>query len=43
MVAGYTNLDKSRGPLLLSGELPMAALCENYGISRKSGYKWLGR
>ncbi len=27
----------------LRGELPMAALCEDYGISRKTGYKWLGR
>ena len=27
----------------LRGELPMAALCGDYGISRKTGYKWLGR
>jgi transposase InsO family protein len=27
----------------LRGELPMMALCEQYGISRKTGYKWLGR
>src|SRR5713226_9773921 len=27
----------------LRGELPMSALCERYGISRKTGYKWLGR
>ena len=27
----------------LRGELPMAALCEACGISRKTGYKWLGR
>ena len=27
----------------LRGELPMVALCEDYGISRKTGYKWLGR
>ena len=27
----------------LRGELPMLALCENYGISRKTGYKWLSR
>ena len=27
----------------LRRELPMAALCEQYGISRKTGYKWLGR
>ena len=27
----------------LRGELPMAALCADYGISRKTGYKWLGR
>ena len=27
----------------LRGDLPMAALCEDYGISRKTGYKWLGR
>ena len=27
----------------LRGELPIVALCEDYGISRKTGYKWLGR
>ena len=27
----------------LRGELPMATLCERYGISRKTGYKWLDR
>ena len=27
----------------LRGELPMTALCEDYGLSRKTGYKWLGR
>jgi len=27
----------------LKGELPMSALCEAYGISRKTGYKWLDR
>ena len=27
----------------LKKELPMAALCEAYGISRKTGYKWLTR
>ena len=27
----------------LSGEETMADLCRAYGISRKSGYKWLGR
>jgi len=27
----------------LRGEWPIAALCEDYGISRKTGYKWLGR
>ena len=27
----------------LRGELPMVALCEDYGISHKTGYKWLGR
>ena len=27
----------------LRGELPMRALCERYGISRKTGYKWLER
>ena len=27
----------------LRGDLPMVALCEDYGISRKTGYKWLGR
>jgi len=25
------------------GEEPMAALCRKYGISRRVGYKWLGR
>ncbi len=25
------------------GELPMTALCERYGISRDTGYRWLGR
>ena len=25
------------------GEGPMTALCAAYGISRKTGYKWLGR
>jgi transposase InsO family protein len=27
----------------LRGEEPMSALCERYGISRKTGYKWLAR
>ncbi len=27
----------------LSGEWTMVELCERYGISRKTGYKWLGR
>jgi putative transposase len=27
----------------LRGELPMTTLCERYGISRKTGYKWLVR
>jgi len=27
----------------LRGELPMSGLCERYGISRKTGYKWLDR
>ena len=27
----------------LRGELAMVSLCEAYGISRKTGYKWLGR
>ena len=27
----------------LRGELPMTTLCELYGISRKTGYKWLER
>ena len=27
----------------LRGALPVSALCEAYGISRKTGYKWLGR
>lgn len=28
---------------LLSGDEAMVALCVEYGISRKTGYKWLGR
>jgi len=28
---------------VLRGEESMAALCEEYGVSRKTGYKWLGR
>ena len=27
----------------LRGDIPMAALCAAYGISRKTGYKWLAR
>jgi putative transposase len=27
----------------LRGDLPMTVLCERYGISRKTGYKWLER
>ena len=27
----------------LGGELSMTGLCEAYGISRKTGYKWIGR
>ena len=27
----------------LAGEQPMAWLCESFGISRKTGYKWLAR
>lgn len=27
----------------LRGAFPMVSLCEAYGISRKTGYKWLGR
>jgi putative transposase len=27
----------------LQGELPMAALCQAYGISRQTGYTWLAR
>jgi putative transposase len=27
----------------LRGELPVTALCERYRISRKTGYRWLGR
>ena len=26
-----------------AGEDSMAALCEDYGVSRKTGYKWLQR
>lgn len=29
--------------LALAGELPMSVLCRRFGISRKTGYKWLGR
>jgi len=28
---------------LLAGEDSMTALCEEYGVSRKTGYKWLRR
>jgi putative transposase len=28
---------------VLAGEDEMTALCCEYGISRKTGYKWLGR
>src|SRR5688572_24710510 len=28
---------------LLRGELPMSVLCEQFGIGRKTGYKWLER
>ena len=28
---------------VLAGEDEMTALCREYGISRKTGYKWLGR
>src|SRR5262249_50764113 len=28
---------------ILAGEDEMTALCREYGISRKTGYKWLGR
>lgn len=27
----------------LRQEEPMSSLCRRYGISRKTGYKWLGR
>jgi len=27
----------------LRGDYPMTVLCESYGISRKTGYKWIGR
>jgi putative transposase len=27
----------------LRGELPMSVVCEQFGISRKTGYKWLAR
>jgi transposase InsO family protein len=27
----------------LAGDEPMARVCERFGISRKTGYKWLGR
>ena len=27
----------------LRGEWSMSALCEEYGISRKTGYKWVSR
>jgi len=28
---------------VLAGEDAMTTLCREYGISRKTGYKWLGR
>ena len=28
---------------VLKGEDEMTALCREYGISRKTGYKWVGR
>jgi transposase-like protein len=28
---------------VLAGEDAMTALCRGYGISRKTGYKWLAR
>ena len=28
---------------VLAGEDAMTALCRDYGISRKTGYKWVGR
>ena len=28
---------------VLAGEDEMTALCREYGVSRKTGYKWLGR
>jgi transposase len=28
---------------LLTGDEEMAGLCREYGVSRKIGYKWLGR
>ena len=27
----------------LRGDRPVAALCEEFGVSRKTGYKWLRR
>ena len=28
---------------VLTGEDEMTVLCREYGVSRKTGYKWLGR
>lgn len=27
----------------IKGDKPMAELCRDFGISRKTGYKWVGR
>ena len=27
----------------LGGAVPFASLCDEYGVSRKTGYKWLSR
>ena len=27
----------------IKGEKPMTELCREFGISRKTGYKWVGR
>ncbi|HEY6077287.1 MAG TPA: leucine zipper domain-containing protein [Polyangiaceae bacterium] len=27
----------------IKGEKPMTKLCREFGISRKAGYKWVGR
>lgn len=42
-VTGPMELKKSLIELYLSGIDSMSALCRRYGVSRKTGYKWLNR